>query len=115
MISMVLSVALICLLAYFVTRKLDTTGTLSGMQNRSNTKIKVYERMVLGPNKSLMIVKICERWLVLGVSNENISLIVELTEEQAKAFTDNDKKTAPSGFMDIFSKMLDNKNCKGGK
>lgn len=115
LISMVLSVALICLLAYFVTRKLGTNGMLSGIQNQSSTKIKVYERMVLAPNKSLMVVRVCERWLVLGISNENISLITELTEEQAKTFTDNDKKTASSGFMDIFSQMLNNKNSKGGK
>ena len=107
LISMIASIALICFLAYFVTKKMGANNLFS---NQSEGKMRVYDRLILAPNKSLVVVKIAERWLVLGVSNENISLITELDAEQSKLWLE--KEQISSNFTDVIANII---NKKGGK
>ena len=107
LISIIASIALICFLAYFVTKKMGANNLFS---NQSKGKMRVYDRLILAPNKSLVVVKIAERWLVLGVSNENISLITELDAEQSKLWLE--KEQISSNFTDVIANII---NKKGGK
>ena len=109
LISMIVTVALICFLAYFVTKKIGTNNLFVG-NNHSDNKMRVYERMILAPNKSLVIVKVAEHWLLLGVSNENISLITEIDAEQAKVWSE--KEQISPNFADVISNII---SKKGGK
>lgn len=110
LIGMVFSIALICFLAYFVTKKLGVTS-LPNMQNQGGKKMRVCERLALSANKSVVLVKIGDEFFVIGVSNENLSLIAKLDKEQTKDWTDMNNKTE-SSFADIFSQMIQSKNKK---
>lgn len=108
LISMVISVVLICFLAYFITRKLGTNNLFN--INQKQGKMRVYDRLILAPNKSIVIVKVGQRLFLLGVSNENISLITELDANQAENWFE--KEQISPNFTDVISNII---NKKGGK
>lgn len=108
LISMVISVVLICFLAYFVTKKLGTNNLFN--INKNGGEMRVYDRLILAPNKSLVIVKVGQRLFLLGVSNENISLITELDAKQAENWSE--KEQISPNFTDVISNII---NKKGGK
>ena len=45
--------------------------------------MQVCDRLSLGQNKMLTVVRVGTRWFVLGISGEQITRIAELTEEEA--------------------------------
>jgi len=45
---------------------------------------QIMGRHVLEPRKSLYLVKMAKRYMVIGVADHGINLITELTEEEAK-------------------------------
>lgn len=60
-----------------------------GLGARSSRMIEVLSTHYLGPKKSIAVVRVAGRVLVLGVSNESINLITQLSGEDAAAGLDN--------------------------
>ncbi len=107
--GMLLCTAVILYLAYWFTRRFA-----HGYTARATRHMQVYDRLTLGPNKSLLVARVGQRWFVLGVANERISLLAELTEEQAQPWQDGrvpGQAQAPK-FADILSDILRGKNKK---
>lgn len=110
---MLLCVAAILFLAYWFTRHVASGKVISGGSARSHMRVR--DRLSLGTNKMLLIVSIGERWLVLGVTGEQITQIAELDPEQIQAWEEQDRQgtQTPAGFADILSNALRGKNEKG--
>ncbi len=77
---------------YFSTRM--RTG---GIKNFKSGGLKVIQGLFIGPNQSLQLVKIYDRYVILGVTKDRISLIMELSEEDI---------TEASGDEEDFNKVL---------
>lgn len=107
LLGMLLSVVVILYLAYWVTRRV-AMGSGAGTGAAGNN-IRVYDRLALGQNKSLVIVRVGVRWLVLGVADEQITLVTELSEEESRIWRQprpGGEKAVPPRFADILSDAL---------
>ena len=72
--------------------------------------MKVENRMSLGPKKWLLVVRYLDRRLVLGVTEQNISLIAQIALEEEPAFEHDNGQTASrkKKFTGVFTKNADN-------
>ena len=83
------------------------------LQNRTQTgysKLKsmsIQETITLGPKKQLFLVTVLDRVLLIGASENNMSLILEMTEDEKKKISM--KKT---GKQHSFSRTLANQIAK---
>ncbi|MEE9553066.1 MAG: flagellar biosynthetic protein FliO [candidate division Zixibacteria bacterium] len=105
-ISLVFIVGLIYLSTYFM-KKLNSRAAGGG--NVGDT-IKIIGRTFLAPKQSLFLVKIGQKYKVLGVSDHGINPIAELTEEEASSFEVRNErpsdKTSQGKFSEIFKGIL---------
>ena len=90
---------LILVVAYFVTRWI---GTNQG-RNFFGKNIRVIEGCRIGTNKFIQIVKVGNKFLILGIGKDEISYLGEV-EEQDLAITENGVKTLPD-FKEILAKV----------
>lgn len=113
LLGMCLCVALILYLAYLFTRRISM-GNLGGSMT-SHGHMRLYDRLPLGQNKAVIVVRVGLRWLVLGVSGEQITLLTELSEEESRIWRQakqtNDEVSVPK-FSDIISDVLRKKGSR---
>ena len=77
MISLLFVFALIAGLAYFTSKFLGNKLSFRG-QNKST---KILETLPLGPNKCIYVVEIAGSVMLIGVTDKEINLIKEITDE----------------------------------
>ncbi len=87
---------------YFSTRM--RTG---GIKNFKSGGLKVIQGLFIGPNQSLQLVKIYDRYVVLGVCKDRISLIMELSEEEITEHGDGEDFTSVLSRFAISKKQGD--------
>jgi flagellar biosynthetic protein FliO len=83
LLKMIISVALVCLLAYAILRW--GLGRLVGA-TPANGEMEILSQLGLGPNRSIMVVRVGPRFLVIGSTETGISLLSELSSEEAADF-----------------------------
>ena len=93
LLSLVAVFALVVGLAYFTARFIG-----SRFSTRSSGGGRVLENLPLGPNRSVCVVKIAGRVFLLGVTENNITLLSEITDDET---IENLQENAPA---DIFPK-----------
>lgn len=77
--------------AYFATKYLARRGL-----NRSGNKnLKIIESVSLGIDRSLLLVKVGEQYLLLGSTQKNITMLSEIDSEKLSTTT----------FKDVYSKI----------
>lgn len=67
-----------------------------GMQLRGRGmtgRMKLIDRMALAPDKSVVIVQVGERYLILGISSGQVNLLMEIPKEEME-------RTEPEGSAD---------------
>lgn len=86
LIWLLICVVVVIVLAYLFTRFLAGRG--GGMGGLSGGEgFKVLRRLPLGREQSAALVKAGERYFLLGVAPSGITLLAELTAEEAEAMT----------------------------
>ncbi|WP_122789970.1 flagellar biosynthetic protein FliO [Intestinibacillus sp. Marseille-P6563] len=112
LIGMLLCVVVILYLAYWFTRRIAAGNNIR--MRTGGRHMQVYDRLPLGQNKMLTVVRVGSRWFVLGISGEHITTIAELTEEEAHHW-----RTDSSGQGSVetlkFSDILDALHRKSKK
>ncbi|WP_177205639.1 flagellar biosynthetic protein FliO [Acetitomaculum ruminis] len=88
-------------LTYFTTRWLANYQK----KNLVDSEIEVLDMGRLTANKYIQVVKVGDRYLVLGISKDEITMLTELTSEEAKVFEKNGERAAPPGFDDVLKKV----------
>lgn len=83
LLKMIISVGLVCLLAYAILR-----WGLGRMVNtrEGSEQMEVLGRLAVGPDRSIMVVRVGPRFLVIGNTETELSLLRELSEEDARDF-----------------------------
>jgi flagellar protein FliO/FliZ len=111
LIKLLFIVVLVLAITYFVTRWIA-----KGQKRVSGSSgIEVIDTGRLTNDKYIQIVKVADRYLVLGLSKENITMLTELSEEEVDSLCLEEKKELP-GFSDILKNMKSRveKKDKGG-
>lgn len=83
LIKMIVAVALVCLLAYAILRW--GVGRLAGGRT-GGEEMQILGRLPIAPNRTIMVVQIGPRFLVVGNTETEISLLSELSAENAKKY-----------------------------
>ena len=84
LIWLLICVLVVVVLAWLVTRYVAGRGGMIGGSGGSE-RFKVLSRLSLGREQSVILVKAGEKYLLLGVTASGISLLKELTQEEAEA------------------------------
>ena len=104
-------VLVIAALAFLFTRYVGGRGggQLFG-QPRGTERFQVLARLPLGREQSLALVRAGERWLLLGVAPSGVSLVAELTREEAQAICPPPSDPpAPPSFQEALRTVLKQK------
>lgn len=75
-------------------------------QNSRN--IKVLDRMMLGQDKSLLIVQVGQKYCLIGVAQSGIQLLKELDESEITTF-DGSQNLQTENMLSHFSDILSEK------
>ena len=85
LIWLLICVLVVVVLAYLFTRYVaGRGGGMAGLSGASG-RFKVLSRLSLGREQGVMLVKAGEKFLLLGVTPAGITLLKELTQEEADA------------------------------
>ena len=105
-------------LCYYVTRRLTRLPALSryagGIPREG--RLEVLARVPLGKDQSLVVAAVGKRCFLLGCAAGSISLLTELTEEEAVAWTarrEEKNSTEQRSFRDAMSELLKQKAQRG--
>lgn len=111
LLGMLLTVVIVLALAYWCTRFVARRGLpgITGSQ-AGGDKLQVLWQMGVGKDQRLLLVRLCKRCLLLGVTAGGISVLTELTEEEAAAWLQKREEAAQAPkFLDILRDSLPKK------
>ena len=111
-VGMLLAIALVLFAAYWCTQRIAVSSV--GKIGVRGRQMKIIDRLPLGQNKMLTVVSVGGRYLLLGVANEQITLLCELTEAEAACWSQmpqEDGQEVPR-FSDIIAQALRSRNKK---
>ncbi len=101
-LKMCLTLGAVCILAFLVLRY--GLPRLTGLQQQGGL-VRVVTRFPLEPQKSLYIVEVAGKSLLLGVTSDRIDLLTQLDNEQIEQIQEESAKEAPR-LSTEFSKYL---------
>lgn len=110
-ISVLFVFVVILIVAYFVARWIGAQG--QGRGQFGNRNIRVVEGYRMGPNKTIQIVKVGNKFFVLGVGKDEISYLGEVEEEDL-AITEDTMKPLLD-FKDFLAKAKNKVPTKKNK
>lgn len=115
LLGMLLAVGLVLVLAYVCTRLLAGRGSLLSRSGSRSGNLRVLERLALGREQSAILVQVGTRCVLLGVTPSHITLLRELSEEEA-ALWDGPQLSSEEGtpgtgirFQDALREVLKQK------
>jgi len=106
LLGLCLILALILVAAYYTSRFIGRYK----MGQLKDSNIQVIEAFRISPNKMLQIVRIANRYVVLGISKDQITYITELDGNEV--VTHDVQENEKLSFREVFEK-LKGKNSKG--
>ncbi len=118
-LGMVISVLLITCLAYLFTRYVVGTkqGMLIGMQNKKEN-MQVIQQLYLGKGQRVVVVQAGKRYMVLGVTENNITMLTEMSEEEVLPWLQEKAETKPEfkkSLIEVLKKEKAGVKNSGGK
>ena len=110
LVWLLVCVLVIIVLAYLFTRYIaGRGGGVMGLSGGTE-QFKVLCRLSLGREQSAALVRAGERYLLLGVTASQVSLLAELTEEEAQALCPTrPDQPAPPSFSEALRTVLKQK------
>lgn len=105
---MLVCVVLIIGLAYWFTKYAAGRGAMGG--SSAGRRMEVLDRLALGRDQSVILARVGERYFLLGAGTAGVSLLAELSEEEAAAWRrpETADGTRP-GFKDAFITVMKQK------
>ncbi len=102
LISMVVIIGLIYLSMYFL-KKINSRAAGGGIIGDT---IKIIGRTFLSPKQSLYLVKIGDRYAIIGATEQSVSMIGELSEKEAAKFESQGKTPGDTSPRSRFAEVL---------
>lgn len=102
---MLVCVVLIIGLAYWFTRYVAGRGALGAFAG--GRRMEVLDRLPLGRDQSVVLARVGERYLLLGAGTAGVTLLAELTGEEAAAWrTPEAAEGEKPGFKEAFLTVM---------
>ena len=101
MIMALLGVLALVFLLFWAMKKLNQRVTVSDSRH-----MKVLERINLGPDKMLLLISVCGKCMVVGVTNGRVEKIHELEESEEE---NGGNPTFKESFKTVFRDMMNKK------
>lgn len=102
---MLVCVVLIIGLAYWFTKYVAGRGALGAFTG--GRRMEVLDRLPLGRDQSVVLARVGGRYLLLGAGTAGVTLLAELTEEEAAAWkTPETAEGEKTGFKEAFLSMM---------
>lgn len=95
-VFMLVAVGGILYLSYVVTKKLSGTSMAGGMSKN----MRVVDRMFMGRDKSIVVVRVGQKDYLLGISQNAITFLTELPEGEILVLEDEETGAKPLEFME---------------
>jgi flagellar biosynthetic protein FliO len=112
-VSTLLIVMALIVSTVYVIKKKYGVGTNFG---RSRKLIQIVDHTPMGVKKSLFLVKVPGKYLILGVTNDNIGLITEIASEDIDVGSSSriggDNSVNKKEFLDIIKKSISEREQK---
>lgn len=109
-IWLLVCVVAIAVLAYLFTRYIAGRGIGAMGLSGGSEQFKVLCRLSLGREQSAALVRAGEHYLLLGVTPSQVSLLAELTAEEARAlYAPKPDQPAPPSFSEALRTVLKQK------
>lgn len=108
LVGMLLTVVLVLALAYWCTKLIGRRGLPGWAAGAGGgERIQILWQASLGKSERLVLVRVNERYLLLGVTGGGINVLTELTDEEAADWLQKkgDPPQAPS-FLEILRENL---------
>ena len=109
LIWLLICVVVVVVLAYLFTRFLAGRGGGMGGLSGGGEGFKVLRRLPLGREQSAALVKAGERYFLLGVAPSGITLLAELTAEEAASWEPPPAGQEGTGFKEAFLTIMKQK------
>ncbi len=90
-------------LAYFVTKWIAVHGAPDFTKAKAESGLSVLRQVNVGRSERLLLVRVHERCLLIGVTPASMSVLTELTEEECSACLDG---SADPGFADALQSAI---------
>lgn len=106
---MIVCVVVIIVLAYLFTRYIAGRGSVGRISlGGGGSGFKVLSRLSLGRDQSVVLIRAGERYFLLGVAGSGVSLLAELTQEEAESLSPPKPAAAvqPPNFGDSLRGVL---------
>lgn len=105
---MLVCVVLIIGLAYWFTKYAAGRGAMGG--SAAGRRMEVLDRLALGRDQSVILARVGERYFLLGAGTAGVSLLAELSEEEAAAWRRPETAEGTRlGFKDAFITVMKQK------
>ena len=105
---MLVCVVLIIGLAFWFTRFVAGRGALGAFSG--GRRMEILDRMPLGRDQSVVLARVGERYLLLGTGTAGVTLLAELTGEEAAAWKPPETAEGEKpGFKEAFLTMMKQK------
>ena len=118
LLETLLALGLVCGLAYLVFRLM--LPRLNNIRS-ANSMVRVVDRVGLDPRKSLYVVEVAGRWLLIGASEAGVHLVSELDAQSAEEAAEEleRRRSAPSPSVEAARRAFSERlarlmNKKGG-
>lgn len=105
-----LVVLAVCVLAYWFTRRVALSGFLGGVGSVGGSgRLRVLAQLSVGRDERLVVAAVGARRLLLGVTPAGITLLAELSEEEAADWNREEAPARPS-FREALRANIKRKN-----
>jgi len=111
LLGMLVAIVVVIGLAYWVTRIIAGRGTLPFGTGRKDDKLSVLVQKQIGKDQRLAVVQAGEKYFLVGITAQNISLLAELTAEEAAYWLPDENPQGdgqPPTFKQAFMDSLGN-------
>jgi len=112
-LGMLAAVVAVLVFAYYCTRYIAKRGMTLNIQSLSgaSAELCVLGQLNLGKGERLVLVKVHNRCLLLGVTEKNISVLTELSEEESEAWLEqaDEPEDDSSNFLEVLKGSITKK------
>lgn len=109
LLGMLAAVILILVMAYVVSKWVAGHGPLYAGGRSGVESLCVLRQISVGRNERLLLVRLQERCLLVGVTAGGMTLLAELTQEEAAQWLQKREAPASPSFLDALKENLSKK------
>lgn len=113
LLGTVFTILLVLALAYGCTRLM--AGRLPGAITGSGQRIRVLEKVPIGKDSRLLLVKLGDTYQFLGVAQGSVTCLRQVPPEEAEGWDRTDESPRDTSFQTALRQVLEQRKHKGGQ